>query len=346
MRKIFYKVPFLNKIALQRNELLNRVCVLENEIKALNEEKSNKDDFQEIFLSPWTDSWKEFYVKNYNNVQLYLENLKKGMDRESQEIVDILWKKIIFLIPYNEYKKSFLYKTLDFFTENELREQKKQVFIDKYKFPENTNIENSIFYTKNGLSFLSDKITSQIKGESVIDGGGYIGDSALVFCEFNPSKVYSFEPVNSLHENLKETLNLNDVEKLVEPIKLGLSNEKKKVKIFGTNSAASLHTKNGAESQEINTTTIDEFVKEKNIKVGLIKLDVEGSELEAVKGALETIKKDKPILLISVYHRPEDFFFIKPLIDSLNVGYRFLVRKTSPFRVTSETVLIGHTEQK
>jgi hypothetical protein len=90
---------------------------------------------------------------------------------------------------------------------------------------------------------------------------------------------------------------------------------------------------------------LDNFAQILKSDIGLIKLDIEGSELEAIKGALETIKKFKPILLISVYHRPEDFFFIKPLIDSLDLGYKFIIRKTSPFTITAETVLIGYVEK-
>jgi hypothetical protein len=46
-------------------------------------------------------------------------------------------------------------------------------------------------------------------------------------------------------------------------------------------------------------------------------------------GAINTIKKQKPVLLLSIYHNANDFFEIKPLIESWNLGYKFKIRKLS-----------------
>jgi hypothetical protein len=51
-----------------------------------------------------------------------------------------------------------------------------------------------------------------------------------------------------------------------------------------------------------------------------IKYDVEGAELEALLGSHETIMRDKPVLLVSAYHRSEDVF---SLINYLNEKYPF-----------------------
>ncbi|MDR0522244.1 MAG: FkbM family methyltransferase, partial [Planctomycetaceae bacterium] len=80
---------------------------------------------------------------------------------------------------------------------------------------------------------------------------------------------------------------------------------------------------------------------ENNVNPGCIKMDIEGLESAAIHGAAETIKKFKPVLLISIYHTPDDFFSIKPFIEDLNLGYRFLIRKLSPKRLDAETMLIG-----
>jgi hypothetical protein len=78
----------------------------------------------------------------------------------------------------------------------------------------------------------------------------------------------------------------------------------------------------------------------------VIKLDVEGLESEIIRGAIESIKKYKPVLLISIYHTPEDFFHIKPFIENLNLGYNFLVRKLAPQRSFGETMLIGFVDKQ
>ena len=51
-------------------------------------------------------------------------------------------------------------------------------------------------------------------------------------------------------------------------------------------------------------------------------MDVEGSELKSLYGCLNTIKKYKPKLQISVYHRPEDLWEISNFIENLNLGYK------------------------
>ncbi|STQ87043.1 FkbM family methyltransferase [Helicobacter muridarum] len=55
-------------------------------------------------------------------------------------------------------------------------------------------------------------------------------------------------------------------------------------------------------------------------------MDIEGAELEALKGAENTIKKYKPKLALSIYHRREDMLSIPKYLQSLNCGYRFYLR--------------------
>ena len=61
-----------------------------------------------------------------------------------------------------------------------------------------------------------------------------------------------------------------------------------------------------------------------------------------MKGARKTIEKYRPVLLISMYHNPSDFFEIKPMIDSWNLGYKFSVYKPlGNNTVVAETLLIA-----
>ncbi len=55
-------------------------------------------------------------------------------------------------------------------------------------------------------------------------------------------------------------------------------------------------------------------------------MDVEGSEYEAILGGINTIKKYKPKLMISLYHRNEDIFKIPLLIKELNPNYKLFIR--------------------
>jgi hypothetical protein len=60
-----------------------------------------------------------------------------------------------------------------------------------------------------------------------------------------------------------------------------------------------------------------------------IKMDIEGGELEALKGARNIIKSAMPILAICVYHKQSDFWEIPLLIRSITEGYRFFLRAYS-----------------
>jgi hypothetical protein len=68
-----------------------------------------------------------------------------------------------------------------------------------------------------------------------------------------------------------------------------------------------------------------------------IKLDVEGAELEALKGAAGTMRRNRPKLAVCVYHKPGDLFEIPLFIKSLAPEYRFYLRQHQP--VACETVL-------
>ena len=74
----------------------------------------------------------------------------------------------------------------------------------------------------------------------------------------------------------------------------------------------------------IQCLSLDETLLDVNI--GYIKMDIEGAEIEALQGAQNTIKKYKPTLAISLYHKPEHLFTIPLLINSWNLGYKFYIR--------------------
>ena len=73
--------------------------------------------------------------------------------------------------------------------------------------------------------------------------------------------------------------------------------------------------------------------------VGLITVDVEGAEKDLLSGAIETIKSQKPMLFISIYHSVEDFFEIKPWIENLDLGYKFEIIKEQPWTFIADTIL-------
>lgn len=204
--------------------------------------------------------------------------------------------------------------------------------------------ETCVFNYHCGLAGLSAKLPSAarhfLRGRDVIDAGAFIGDSALMFLrEYSVGKVWAFEPDEENFRLLNKTIALNH-ETRIHPQRCGLAAEAGEQTMVSQGSA-SFVTSGGIEGPRVRLVTIDEFVSGQPMDVGLIKMDIEGYESSALRGATETIRKFRPILLISIYHNPVDFFEIKPWLEQLGLGYSFLVRKINAYEPVYETMLIA-----
>lgn len=261
------------------------------------------------------EEW-EKYIK-YDLDENKIQGLCNNLGSDSIDVIkDLLYRR------RNEYR---------FSTEELYKKHLASINdISKYKIVNTHGFQPEVFYFKNGLKFLDEKIIKKhLSNGAVIDGGACSGDSALMFAEYDfVKKVYAFEPCNDIYSGMAETLKVNKCTK-AEAIHAGLSDIDGFADIMG---------------EKCKTITIDTFAKDKTISC--IKLDIEGMEYSVISGALETIKRDKPLLLICVYHKPKDFFEIKPLIESLNLGYKFKIVDTEPCNdaIGVHAVLIGYIE--
>ncbi|NWF49025.1 MAG: FkbM family methyltransferase [Ignavibacteriaceae bacterium] len=165
-----------------------------------------------------------------------------------------------------------------------------------------------------------EKFISIKKGDIFIDAGGFDGDTTEQFCTRYPyyGKVYLFEP--SVFNMKKARIKLSNL-KNIEFFELGLSDKAGKLKFNSDSGSASFISESG--TSFIDVTTIDEIVKE---KISFIKMDLEGWELNALKGAKKHIIKDHPILAITVYHKPSDFWQIYEFISELRTDYKIYLR--------------------
>jgi hypothetical protein len=75
---------------------------------------------------------------------------------------------------------------------------------------------------------------------------------------------------------------------------------------------------------QISVVKLDDYLLGKH--VNMIKMDIEGSELSALKGASQVIAQDRPVLAISVYHKKEDLIVIPQYIKEITSGYKFYLR--------------------
>lgn len=156
-----------------------------------------------------------------------------------------------------------------------------------------------------------------------IDGGVCEGSTSKMFAELG-CKVYGFEMDS---ENFKLAKKVADENNFVVE-NFGLGSYKHEIKYThapGGNIGASQIDFNGTETAQI--ITLDSYVREKNLpRVDCIKLDVEGAELDVLKGASTTIKRWKPILLLSAYHKLDDFWVLMNYIKSIRQDYEWALR--------------------
>jgi len=135
-------------------------------------------------------------------------------------------------------------------------------------------------------------------------------------------KVYAFEPVPKIRKSLEETVRINRLNIIIiVPFALGDKVEKLKISIAPDNNigggwGASSGIKDfGGEYEIVPQITLDNFIQNNNIqKVDFIKMDIEGMERNALRGAIETLRKFKPKLAICIYHLPDDPKIIKDII--------------------------------
>jgi hypothetical protein len=84
----------------------------------------------------------------------------------------------------------------------------------------------------------------------------------------------------------------------------------------------------GSQAQII---TLDEWCRKNSVKPDFIKMDLEGMEIAALKGAQNIIKEFKPRLAVCLYHRLQDMWEIPILLKRIEPKYKFYCRKNSPY---------------
>jgi len=157
--------------------------------------------------------------------------------------------------------------------------------------------------------------------EVFVDCGAFDGDTIISFINKTKgkySKIYAFEPdKNNIEKLFKNTSLFNNI----EIIEKGC---------FSCKDTLYFHDGEGISSSISNQGNViievDAIYNVVSGKVTFIKIDIEGSELQALKGGQRTIRKNLPVLAVSVYHKPEDLFSLPQYIYELSDSYKFYLR--------------------
>lgn len=160
--------------------------------------------------------------------------------------------------------------------------------------------------------------------EVYVDCGAYNGDTILSFIECIDSfkEIYAFEPDKyNFKELSKKVSNMKESNKIhIFPYATGESEGKLR---FSSNATLGSCISNDGES-EVLVKTLDDVI---DGEVSFIKMDIEGAELAALKGAQRIIKQYRPKLAICVYHKCEDIFEIPIYLRKLVPEYKFKIRQ-------------------
>lgn len=177
---------------------------------------------------------------------------------------------------------------------------------------------------ESGSEYFIDDFFTKEDDEFFVDGGGYDGDTIEEFIEWTKGKykgLYSFEPQKDKADMIREKLwKYGGKVKLFEK---GLYDCCTELDFCDGDEVLSGRIEEGSTSRKIQTVDLDSIIAE---KVTFIKMDIEGSELKALKGASQIIRKYRPKLAICIYHKPEDIWDIPRYIDFLIPEYKFYIR--------------------
>lgn len=160
------------------------------------------------------------------------------------------------------------------------------------------------------------------RGSIVIDGGVCDGGTTVRFLEMG-YKVYGFEMDKANYKMARKVA--EEKHFTLENLGLGAYNHQMTYTHMPNPGSSRLDLK-GSETTQV--VTLDSYVREHNLpSVDFIKLDVEGAELDVLKGAATTIARYKPILALSAYHKWDDFWTLMNFVKSIRPDYEFAMRQ-------------------
>lgn len=173
---------------------------------------------------------------------------------------------------------------------------------------ENTMLSNSILLLrKNNANF--DNII-------IFDVGANFGYLSLVWAKTvcQKGKVISFEPNLDVFKTLSKSVKINEVEEIIKVANLAVGNENKSIQLYLNDSTSNVLKADASQiSQTVDMVRLDDYVMENNItKCDLIKIDVDGIEMDILKGSVNVLRAFKPIFIVETNNNHDIIeFFIQ-----------------------------------
>ena len=240
---------------------------------------------------------------NYTWFEIYHDYLNSGvLDSYLNETMNLL---------EDQKSKDILNNRIQTFLSGDLS------FISKIPVDKPTYFSNSYF----GENDFSDN-------EVLFDCGAFTGDSIADFIYYQNKKykkILAFEPDPKNFKVLSDYIKNKNINN-VEPINVATGSETGEIGFHSTENMNSIVVKGEVSSSDklVKIVKLDDYFNERPT---LIKMDIEGAELDSLKGASEIISKLKPKLAICIYHLPLDFYEIPKYLKTLVPEYKFKIRQ-------------------
>ena len=168
------------------------------------------------------------------------------------------------------------------------------------------------------------------EGDVVIDCGGHWGNSALAALSMGARLVITFEPDPTNVECVRRNLETHIEAGRAIVYDKGVWDQEDTLffRRHGHSADGSIDTEHGI---RVGVTTIDNVVSQLGLeRVDFIKMDIEGAEQRALKGAQETIRRFKPRMAIGSYHLRDDYKEIPKLVQQVRTDYRMECSRCLP----------------
>ncbi len=307
----------------------------------------------------WVQFWRAYLDAQRAQLPERLARLKQGLSEDDRALVETFVGIYLDHLPAcRDYSRFLLHKDLlwrprERFRQSQARPlvaQRYQVFLEQYPW-----LSADVFATLYGLNALPRDIRARIqRGGDIIDGGAFIGDSAIQLADACPrARVLALEPDPTNFSRLQANIERFGLADRILAEDLGLHEQPGEFTLChhgaadfpdqGTSLLADFRdtiAHGGEHRLRGRFETLDALVERHGLHPILIKLDIEGLEFEALRGAVRTLRRYRPALIVSVYHHPKDFFEIKPWIGSLDLGYYFAFRRLDLQSPVSDLVLL------